>query len=169
MLAHQQRRIGSIRTPTKRPLKKHLVLKPRQIRRDRPPNRLLRSVGIRIRRVLRVRARDRDGLGRARAVRLVLLVPREARELVADFDDAVLVGLEEKADVAVVDDRDAGVLGRFGGRELDVRVYPGLKKALVRGAEPWDHMRVLLPWNSTGLPDLLESDSMHRLRERPCR
>lgn len=54
------------------------------------------------------------------------LVPSEARELIADFDDAVLVGFEKEADVAMIDHRDALILGGFLWRQLHVSIYPGL-------------------------------------------
>lgn len=56
----------------------------------------------------------------------MLLVSREAGELVANLDDAVLVGFEEEADVAVVDYGNALVFGGFLGRQLHVSIYPGL-------------------------------------------
>lgn len=76
--------------------------------------------------MLRVRARHRHLLWRWCTEWLVLLVAREAWELIADFDYTVLVGLEEEADVAVIHDGDVFVLGGFLGSELDVCVDPGL-------------------------------------------
>lgn len=57
------------------------------------------------------------------------LVPCEARKLVADLDDAVLVGLEEKADIAVIYYRNPFVLRRFIWRELDVGIDPSLDRS----------------------------------------
>jgi hypothetical protein len=56
----------------------------------------------------------------------MLLEARETRELVADFDDAVLVGFKEEAYVAVVDYGDVFVFCGFFWGELDVCVYPSL-------------------------------------------
>lgn len=56
----------------------------------------------------------------------MLLVPSEARELVADFDDAVLVGFKEEADVAMIDHRDTLILGGFLWRQLHMSIYPSL-------------------------------------------
>lgn len=73
-----------------------------------------------------MRTRHRYRLWGVRTVELVLLVPCEAGELVADLDDAVLVGFEEEADVAVVDHGYSLVLGSFLGRQLHMGIDPGL-------------------------------------------
>lgn len=128
MLAHQQRRVRRVGAPAKRPVEQPLVLEARQVRGNRPADRRLGGVRVGVGRVLCMRAGHRDVLGRCGAVGLVRLVACVAGELVADLDDAVLVGLEEEADVAVVDYGDAFVLGCFGRCELDVGIYPGLGK-----------------------------------------
>lgn len=126
MLADQQGRVGRVRTPAKRPVKQLLALEAWQVRRDGAPDGRLGGVGVRVGRMLCVRPGHRDGPRRVGAVRLVPLVPREPGELVADFDDAVLVRLEKEANVAVVDDRDVLVRRRLFRGELEVCVDPRL-------------------------------------------
>ena len=105
MFANQERCVRRIRTPTHRAIEQFLVLKLRQKRRNSVLNTLFRRIRIRIAWMLCMRPRHRDALGCRGAVRLVHLVAREARELVADFYDAVLVRLKEEADGGVVDYR----------------------------------------------------------------
>ena len=77
--------------------------------------------------MLRSRSRYRDALWCRCAKRLMLLEACEAWKFVADFDDAVFVGLEEEAYVPVVDHRGVLVFCSFTGRELDVGIYPCLE------------------------------------------
>jgi hypothetical protein len=73
-----------------------------------------------------MRSRHRNALWRRSTIRLMHLIPREAGELVANFDYTMFVGLEEKADVAVVDDGSVLISASFGWGELDVGIYPSL-------------------------------------------
>lgn len=175
VLADQQRRVCRVGAPAEGSVEQLPVPEPREIRRDGPADACLRRVRVRVGRVLRVGPGHRHGPRRPGAVRLVLLVAREARELVADLDDPELVGLEEEADVAVVNDGDALVLGSFLGTQLDVRVYPCLMSSVdvpeVLGYPPKTSGRALSrsPWNSTGPPDPPAPGSTPRRRGRLCR
>lgn len=56
-------------------------------------------------------------------------VPCEAREFVADLDDALLIGFEEKSDISVIHNGNSFVLSCFIRRELDVGIDPGLNRS----------------------------------------
>lgn len=135
ILADEEVGVGRVGAPTHASIEELLVLEPGQIRRNGLANGHLGLVRIRVGRVLGMRPRHRDALGRSRAERLVHLEVREAGELVADLDDTVpvrgsavfsfrvpreighamyaLVWLKEEADITVVHDRDSLVLGRL--------------------------------------------------------
>jgi hypothetical protein len=57
----------------------------------------------------------------------VLLEACKAGELIANFDDTILIRLEEETYVAVVDYGDVLVFSSFLRGELHVGVYPSLK------------------------------------------
>lgn len=137
MLADEQRRVRSVGTPAHRPVKKLLLRKARQVRRDGLADRDLGRIGVGVCGVLCMGAWNRYLLRSIRTVGLVLLVPGEAGELVADLDDAVLIGFEEEADVAVVDYGDSLVLGGFLGRQLHMGIYPSLPLCQYRNGTFW--------------------------------
>lgn len=126
MLAYQQRRIRRIRTPAHRTIEHFLIFKLRHECSDRLLDTDLRRIRIRIGWVLGMRSRHRNALWRRSTIRLMHLIPREAGELVANFDYTMFIGLEEEADVAIVDDGSVLISASFGWSELDVCIYPGL-------------------------------------------
>lgn len=141
MLAYKHVRISCIRAPAHGAVKQLLICEARQEPSNCLFDRDLRDIGVGVCRVFGVGSWDRDGLWGRGAVGLVLFEAREAREFVADFDDAVpfcvsyyihlqwkglLVGLEEETVVAVVYHWGVFILGCFGGCELDMGEYPGL-------------------------------------------
>jgi len=103
-----------------------LFRKPGQESRNRFPNADFRCIWVRVRRVLCSRSWHRDSFRGCGAVGRVLLEARVAGEFVTHFDDVVFVGLEEEANVGVVDYRARGVFAGFLGGETDVGVDPGL-------------------------------------------
>jgi hypothetical protein len=126
MFTHQQRCICGICTPAKMSIEQFLLRELWQKGRDGFPDADFRRIGVSICRVLSSRPRHRDAFRCFCTERLMLLEARETRELVADFDDAVLVGFKEEAYVAVVDYGDVFVFCGFFWGELDVCVYPSL-------------------------------------------
>lgn len=95
----------------------------------------------------------------------MLLESREAWKLITDFDDTVLIGLEEKADIAVVYYRYVFVLCCFFGCELYVGIYPSL---ITSDLDMEWCFEIDLLLKRTVLLDQPIQDSRHQLQVQPC-
>lgn len=126
MLAYERNRICSIRAPTQCSVIKLFAVEPREIYVDSSTYALFRRIRVRVRWMLRMRARHRDPFSSIRAIRLVLFEPGESRELITNLDYAVLIWLEEESDVPVVHHRTILDLGSFLGRKSEVCIHPSL-------------------------------------------
>lgn len=95
----------------------------------------------------------------------MLLESREAWKLITNFDDTMLIGLEEEADITVVYYRCVFVLCCFFGCELYVGVYPSL---ITSDLDMEQYFGIDLLLKRTVLLDQLIQDSRHQLQVQPC-
>jgi hypothetical protein len=163
MLADQQSRIRRICTPTHRLVEPFLIFKLRHERRNRFLNTLFGRIRDCISRVLRMRPWYRNALWCFCAVRLMRFEARKARELVADFDDAVLIGLKKEADIAIVDYGSVFVASGFFWCELYMCIYPGLDQC------QWQcggYRKEWVPWKHTARANLRVRNSRLQLLRR---
>ena len=111
------------------PVEQLLLSEIRQKRCNGFADALLRRIRVGVRRVLRCRSGHRDAFRCFGTIWLMFFEARKTWKFVTNFDHAVLVRLEEEADVAVVHHRHVFVLCCFLGRELYVSIYPSLTKS----------------------------------------
>jgi hypothetical protein len=131
MFADQKRCIRGICTPTHGAVEQLLLLELGHERGNRFLDGRLGCIRVCIRWVLSMRSRYRNMFWCFRAGRLVHLEACETWELITDFDDAMLVGLKEEADIAVVDNWNILIASGFSLGELYVGIYPSLGHTLI--------------------------------------